>query len=209
MSSAFSCAHQSMSASRPWLRRFQALRLAARPSRASGNVPGEPDRRRRRVRAIAAERLGDPARAVRVVERELAEHARAEHGDVVPVRARRSRDRVEVEQRADVHVVEALGRGDEQPRAVRRREDERLRVRLGSATSRGELPKSKPGDRLEPALAGELRRALRSSRARAPRRSPRSRGRGCSRTRAPASSSRSRAGRRRRSRSAQASARPE
>ena len=158
MSSAFSRAHQSMSASRPWLRRFQALRLAARPSRASANVPAsriaavaESVRRRRASRRSA--------RRIRVVERELAEHACAEHGDVFPVCARGGRDRVEVEKRADVDVVEALGGRDEQPRAVRRREDQRLHLRLGRDLAR-RVAEVEPRDRLEPSLAGELRGAL-------------------------------------------------
>ena len=104
----------------------------------------------------------DAACAVRVVERELAEHAGAEHRDVLPALARGRGDRVEVEQRADVDALEALRGRDEQPRPVRRREDQRLGRRLAS-TSRGELPKSKPSMRLEPPLARELRRRLRVS----------------------------------------------
>ena len=98
--------------------------------------------------------------AIRVVERELAEHACTEHRDVLPVPARGRRHRVEIEQRADVDVIEPLGRGDEEPRAVRRREDQRLGLGLARHLAR-RVAEVEAGDRLEPPLAGELRRALR------------------------------------------------
>src|SRR5438067_4874886 len=58
------------------LARAQALLVRAERLR-------EPDRRRRGIRRLAAERLSDPPRAVGVVERELPLHAGAEDGDVL------------------------------------------------------------------------------------------------------------------------------
>ena len=69
----------------------------------------EPDRGARRVLRLAAERLGDAPGAVRVVERELPEHAGTEHRDVLPALARSGRDSVDVEERTDVDALEALG----------------------------------------------------------------------------------------------------
>ena len=151
---------RSMSASRPCRRRFRrcgsrrALRGAAEALRRARIAA------RRGVRGLAAERLGDPAGAVGVVERELAEHAGAEHRDVLPALARRRRDRVEVEERADVDALESLRRGDEQPRPVRRREDQRLGRRLALELAR-RVAEVEALDVLEPPLARELRRAFR------------------------------------------------
>ena len=93
--------------------------------------------RDRRVGALAAERLHDPAGAVGVVERERALVAGADDGDVLPALGRCADDGAEVEQAADQHLVAALGRGDDRPRAVRRREDQRLRLRLEELPRRG------------------------------------------------------------------------
>ena len=129
----------------PWRRRFARATARAEAFERVREAVGEADRgaapSRSRSPPIASR---DPAGAVRVVERELAEHAGAQHRDVLPALARRGRDRVEVEERADVDALEALRGGDEQPRPVRRREDERLGAAARPATSRGELPKSKP-----------------------------------------------------------------
>ena len=154
-SSAFSRAHHSMSASRPCCRRFQPLRLACSPARARrtcrrAGSPRSPNRSRRR-RAP-----GDPARAVRVVERELAEHARAEHRDVLPMRTRRRGDRVEVEQRADVDVLE--------PRRRRRR------AAACRSSSRGRASGRAAGRR--PRAASCRSRSPRSARGGAPPRAP-------------------------------------
>src|SRR5205823_6305709 len=65
-----------------------------------GEALCETDRRLRRIRVVAVERLDDATRAVRVVERELVEHAGAQHRDVLAVRTRGRCDCGEVEQRA-------------------------------------------------------------------------------------------------------------
>ena len=117
----------------------------------------EQDRGAGGVRRLAAERLGDAAGAVGVVERELAEHAGAENRYVLPALARRRRDSVEVEERADVDALEALGGRDEQPRPVRRREDQRLGRRLAFELAR-RVAEVEALDVLEPPLAGQLRR---------------------------------------------------
>jgi hypothetical protein len=73
--------------------------------------------------------------------------------------SRRRCHRVEVQQRADVDVLEARRGRDEQARPVRRREDERVDVGLLGHLAR-RVAEVEAGNRLEPALAGELRRAL-------------------------------------------------
>ena len=143
----------------PWRRRFAALRLAPRPSSAFGKLSARRIAACAESVALAADRLHDPAGAVRVVERELAEHAGAEHRDVLPALARRGRDRVEVEERADVDALVSLRGGDEQPRPVRRREDRASPRRLSLELAR-RVAEVEALDVLEAPLAGELRRAF-------------------------------------------------
>ena len=97
----------------------------------------EADRRRGRVGRVAAELERDPAGAVGVVDRELALHARAENGHVVrALLPRRPGHGLEVEQRADEDEVTARGGGEQEPRPVRRRQDERLRRGLDELARR-------------------------------------------------------------------------
>ncbi len=131
----------------------------AQPVERLREVVREQHRGAGRVRRLAAERLGDPARAVRVVEGELAEHAGAEHCDVHPALARGRGDRVEIEQRADVDAFEPLRRGDEEPRPVRGREDQRLGGGLALELAR-RVAEVEALDGLEPLLSRELRRSF-------------------------------------------------
>src|SRR5579859_5995415 len=122
-------------------------------------APRDADRRVRRIGVVALERLGDASGAVRIVERELVEHTGAQHGDILAVCARSGSDRGEIEQRADVHVLEAHRRGDEQPCAVRRREDERLCAGCAGDLAR-RVAEVEALDVFEPPLARELRRTF-------------------------------------------------
>ena len=119
----------------------------------------EADRGRRGVGAVATEGLRDAPRAVGVVERELAEDAGAEDCDVLPMRARRDDDRIQVQQRADVDVCEPHRGGDEQSRSVRRREDEGLDARRARDLAR-RVAEVEPGDRFEAPLACQHRGAF-------------------------------------------------
>ncbi len=148
-----------MSASIPRRRRFGGAATRAEAVERAVEALGEADRRLGRVLRISAERPGDPAGAVRVVERELAEHAGAEHRDVLPACACRGRDGLEVQQRPDVDALEALGRRDEQPCPVRRGQDQRRRRGLTRQLARG-VAEVEALDVLEPPLARERRGAL-------------------------------------------------
>ena len=118
--------------------RAPAARTSARSAlRArSGTRPRSPRPRPRRpsARRRAAART---ARAVGVVERERALVAGAEDRDVLPALPRRRRDRRQVEQAADQHLVAALRGRDDRPRPVRGREDQRLGARLEELARRG------------------------------------------------------------------------
>src|SRR6266542_575488 len=104
-----------------------------------GVALGEADRCSSGIGPVAAERLRDATRAVRVVEGELAEDAGTQHRDVLSVRTRRGRD--------------------EQARPVRRREDQRVDVGLLGHLAR-RVAEVEAGDRLEPPLARKLRRTF-------------------------------------------------
>ena len=147
-SSTLSRAQYGMSASSsgPWLIRLRPLREARNASSAVAYDARQPDGRLGRVAALVAEPAGDPAGDVAVVERERALDAGAEDRDIVPVRARRLDDRVEVEQRGDQHALAPLGCGDDRARPVRRGHGQR-RCAHGSRYSRGELPRSNPSIR--------------------------------------------------------------
>ena len=109
----------------------------------------EADRGGSGIGGIAVERCGNTARAVRVVEGELTLDARTEHRHVGRLRRTgRLDDGAEVEERADEHNIATRGGGEQQARAVRRRQDDRACSRLEN--SRGELPKSKPSMRVVP-----------------------------------------------------------
>ena len=120
----------SASSSGPWLIRLRPLRDWRKASSAVAVGTDEPHRRLGGVRALAAERLGDPPRHVGVVQREGALHPGAEDGDVVPVRGRVGDHGVEVEERGDDDALAALRRGDDRARPVRRRHRQHRRARL-------------------------------------------------------------------------------
>ena len=156
----------------------------------------DPDRGGGGVGQVAAEPFGDPPRAVGVVDRELALHAGADDGDVLPGLTRRSDDRVEVHEARGEDALAALRRRHERPGSVRRRQDEgfaRRRPGTPAASSRGRSPGSGRN------AAHRRERPSRDSRAAPPPpRPPSSRAPGDTRWRAPARSSRWPGGRRRR-----------
>src|SRR2546430_1874797 len=67
--------------------------------------------------------------------------------------------RIDFEERSDVDALETLCGGDEQPRPVRRREDQRLGRGLAVELAR-RVAEVEALEGLEPSLAGELRRSL-------------------------------------------------
>ena len=167
-----------MSSSRPWLAEVRALWLAPSPAIEFGKLRREPRRRGGGVGVLAAERVTIRPGAVRVVERELAEHARAQHRDVLPALARGRRDRAEIQQRSDEDLLAARRRGRRAaavPFVV-----ERMSVSAAGCptNSRGELPKSNPSmcSRL-PLAADDRVGAFARREVRAPPRSRRSRAR--------------------------------
>src|SRR5207248_3953384 len=117
------------------------------------------DRGRGRVGCVTSEPFCDPPGTVRIVERELAEHPGAENRDVLAVLACGGGNRIEIQQAADVDALEARGRRHEQARAVRRGEDQCLRTGLARDLA-WRIAEVEARNRLEPAFAGELRRAL-------------------------------------------------
>ena len=94
--------------------------------------PGPRDRGRRlsRIGALRVEQLDDPARAVRVVERELSLKAGADDRHVVVELTCCGGHRVEVEETPEHDVVGARCGLQDRPRSVRGREDDRLGARL-------------------------------------------------------------------------------
>ena len=100
--------------------------------------PGLRDRLRclTRVGGLRVEQLDDPARAIRVVERELALEAGADDRHVVVQLTCGSGHGVEVEQAPEHDVVGARRGLQDRPRPVRGREDDRLAARLAE-----ELPR--------------------------------------------------------------------
>ena len=84
----------------------------------------------RRVAVLSAQQRHDPPGTVGVVERERSLEPGADDDHVFPAPANLFGDRAEVEQRAQQDHPTLLGRPQDRPRPVRRREDQRVGARL-------------------------------------------------------------------------------